>query len=111
VDARRKRRCSTRVALVLLGTISLAGCEQEPEQRHVYKSLRDCTEEWGIEKCDPADNRHPTGYYYGPSYRGSTYSGSHMGGSGAVRPPGSRAVGSVSRGGFGSSASAHGGGS
>lgn len=111
MKADRKRRCSTRVALVLLGTFSLAGCEQEPERRHVYKSLRDCTEEWGIQKCDPADNRHPTGYYYGPGFRGGTYGGTHMGSSDAMRQPGSRAVGTVSRGGFGSSASAHGGGS
>lgn len=102
-----KRRCSTSVALVLLGSVSLTGCDQEPDQRHVYKSLRDCTEEWGIQKCEPATGGHPSGYYYGPSFRGSTYGGSHAG----LRAPGTRAVGTVSRGGFGSSASAHGGGS
>ncbi|MBI4989518.1 MAG: hypothetical protein HZC23_11920 [Rhodocyclales bacterium] len=104
---RRKRRSSVKVALVLLGTISLAGCEEEPQTRHVYKSLRDCTEEWGIQKCEPATGGHPTGYYYGPSFRGGTYTGAHAG---AMRP-GSRAVGTVSRGGFGTSASGHGGGS
>lgn len=103
----RKRRCSRRVALVLLGSIALAGCDEEPQTRHVYKSLRDCTEEWGIEKCEPATGGHPTGYYYGPGFRGSTYSGARIG----TAPPGSRAVGTVSRGGFGSSASSHGSGS
>jgi len=104
----RKRRCSTRVVLVLLGTVSLAGCDQEPEQRHLYRSLRDCTEEWGMQKCEPATGGHPTGYYYGPSFRGSSHAGAASGG---LRTPGTRAVGTVSRGGFGSSASAHGGGS
>lgn len=102
-----KRRCSVKVALVLLGSIPLAGCDQEAQSRHVYKSLRDCSEEWGIEKCEPATGDHPVGHYYGPSFRGSTYVGPQAG---AVRP-GSRAIGTVSRGGFGSSAAGHGGGS
>lgn len=109
MTAARKRKCSSRVALVLLGSISLAGCDEAPQTRHVYKSLRDCTEEWGIEKCEPATGSHPRGYYYGPDFRGSTYSGSHVGAGGS--PPGTRAVGTVSRGGFGSSASSHGSGS
>ena len=92
---------------MLLGSVALAGCDQEPQKRHVYKSLRDCSEEWGIEKCDPATGGQPTGYYYGPSFSGSSYSGPH----GGTSPPGSRAVGTVSRGGFGSSASSHGSGS
>ena len=111
MKAGRKRRCSTKVALVLLGTISLAGCEQEPEQRQVYKSLRDCSEEWGIQKCDPATGGHPAGYYYGPSFRGSAHTAGTSHTAGTTHTTGSRAVGTVSRGGFGSSASAHGGGS
>ena len=109
MGAERKRKCSSRVALVLLGSMALAGCDEEPQSRHVYKSLRDCTEEWGIQKCEPATGGHPTGYYYGPSFRGSTYSGTSVGSHHAQ--PGSRAVGTVGRGGFGSSASSHGGGS
>lgn len=108
MTGKRKRRSSAHVVLVLLGSVSLSGCDQEPEQRHLYKSLRDCTEEWGMQKCEPATGGHPTGYYYGPSFRGSTHFGTTTGG---ARAPGTRAVGTVSRGGFGTSASAHGGGS
>lgn len=116
VDARRKRRCSAKVALVLLGSISIAGCDRTPQEQQVYKSLRDCSEEWGIQKCDPADNRYPTGHYFGPSYGAGGFhsSGASVGTAGTVSgagPGGSRAIGTVSRGGFGSSAGFHGGGS
>jgi len=104
VDARRKHRCSAKVVLVLVGTVSLSGCNQEPQQRSVYKSLRDCSEEWGIEKCDPADKRYSTGHYYGPSYLGA-YVGRGTGGAMDTRSIGT--VSSASRGGFGSSAFGH----
>lgn len=114
MDARRKYKRSAKVVLVLLGTISIAGCDNQPQERQVYKSLRDCTEEWGIQKCDPADNRYPTGHYYGPGYHVGSYGGYSGGSVGTVSGPGhtgSRAIGTVSRGGFGSSAGFHGGGS
>lgn len=104
-----KRRSSLKISLVLIGMVTLAGCQSE--QRNVYKSREDCLQDWGDDKnCEQVTSGnhyygggyHPIGSYYGPRYTGNggTLSGA----------PSVRAV-SVARGGFGSSASAHGGGS
>ena len=103
VEGGRTRRRSSRVVLVLLGGMSLAACG-DGQERQVYASPEDCREEWGEERCEPAGSGHPHGHTYGPSYhRGSPPQ--RLGPSGA-QP--SKAVGTVSRGGFGRSAASHG---
>ena len=117
---KRTRKRSARITLVLLGATALAACNSQDERRDLYANKRDCVQDWGDEaKCEVAPASATTGhsrtgtYYLGPGYPGSTWhsSGSSTGPAGSPRS-GSRAVGShsVSRGGFGSSASAHGSG-
>lgn len=103
-----KRRSSLHISLVLIGMVTLTGCQEE--QRNVYKSKDDCLQDWGnpqdCEQVTQSNNYYgggynPVGYYYGPRYygQGGTVSGA----------PSLRAV-SVARGGFGSSSGFHGGG-
>src|SRR3954466_15060296 len=112
---KRTRRRSAHITLVLLGAAALAACGDSADRRDLYASKQDCVQDWGDEKkCEAAPpgttSSRPHsggGYFYGPAYSSGTYrSGSSVG---PVRS-GSRAVssGSVSRGGFGHSASAHG---
>jgi hypothetical protein len=70
----RIRKRSTAVTLVLAG--SLAGCGEPIPQQDAYRSLADCTRDWGNPtQCQPVrDGRYSSGYYYGPSHFGSTYS-------------------------------------
>ncbi len=120
----RARKRSAHITLVLLGAAALSGCDDQSKRRDVYASRQDCVHDWGDEKkCEPApDSAAPTGrshsgggFFWGPLYSGNSYrSGSGSGSSalGSARS-GSRAVGSssISRGGFGSSSSAHSSGS
>jgi uncharacterized protein YgiB involved in biofilm formation len=111
---KRLRKRSGRVTLVLIGMAALGGCGGgDDSRRDVYASRDDCLADWGnkAQDCTPAteDRHRRSGYFYGPAY---TY---HSGGSGSswTSRSGSRAIGSsgVSRGGFGSSSSAHSSGS
>lgn len=87
------KRRSLQVSLVLMG--ALAASSYGESQQYLYKSKKDCLDDWGSDQ----DCREPSrgsihyrsGYYYGPRY-GSSGRG------------GMRSVGrvSVSRGGFGS---------
>lgn len=116
-----QRRSSTSVTLVLIGASALAGCSQQGAdtlRRDVYASQADCVQDWGTEpgKCEPAGHTSSGSTYsryYGPTYTHGSYgstSTAHNAGTTTQPRPGSRAVGTahVSRGGFGSSASAHG---
>jgi uncharacterized protein YgiB involved in biofilm formation len=102
-----KRICkkSARVGLVLIGSLSLAACDQAPTQRDIYASREDCAADWGAKpaNCEPVrDARTGLWHYWGPSYM---YGSRPITGNGVV----SRAIGShVSRGGFGSSAASRG---
>ena len=124
---RPKRMRSLNLTLVLMGTAALGGLtgcgnleSNKGTSRDVYANLEACKADWG----NPGDCEEvasPTGHssgvgssrsFYGPRY--SSRSGS-TGFSSDARP-GSRSSGtisssSVSRGGFGASASRHGGGS
>ena len=110
---KKVRRSSTRVTLVLIGVAALGGCGGgDDTRRDVYATREDCLADWGnkAEDCKPAtESRHASrGYWYGPGY-------AHPGGwssRGASRSIGSSSPGShgsVSRGGFGSSARSSGG--
>ncbi len=124
-----KRMRSLNLTLVLMGTAALgglAGCgnleSNKGTSRDVYANLEACKADWGnpgdCEEVSSSTPVHSGGVggsrsFYGPRY--SSRSGSSSGYSSDARP-GSRASGtvsssSVSRGGFGASASRHGGGS
>jgi uncharacterized protein YgiB involved in biofilm formation len=123
---------SKRIALTLLASASLAayGCgSEQATQREIYASKDKCVEDWGgDDKCEEGQGgRH----YYGPHYifrggypyyfrpgsrdplplgRDARFSGIHPG----MRSPhsaGTLSTTRASRGGFGKSASLHGGGS
>ena len=118
------RRSTSTLTLVLIGAAALHGCggsdNNEQASRDVYKSRADCQRDWGDDpkKCEPQSSGRHAGYFYGPMYGyGRSVSSSPSGDSTALAPrQGSNAVssttvsrssGSVARGGFGSSASAH----
>jgi uncharacterized protein YgiB involved in biofilm formation len=103
-----KRKSSSRITLVLIGTAAvatLAGCAKEEMRRDVYANKEDCLADWGNDPkdCEPAyDHPHSRGAntaYYGRSY---PYYGSGISPSRSGKTIGSKSSG-VSRGGFGSS--------
>ena len=103
----RVRKSSLRVSVVLVGTAALTACDGGPRytNRDIYASAEECQKDWGRPaSCEPgygSVSGGPSRVWYGPSY--DSYSNT-------ARSP--RAVGttSVSRGGFGSLSSFHGGG-
>ncbi len=124
-----KRMRSMNLTLVLMGTAALGGLtgcgnleSNKGTSRDVYANLEACKADWGnpgdCEEVASSTPGHSNGAigsrgFYGPRY--SSRSGSSSGYSSEARP-GSRASGtvsssSVSRGGFGASASRHSGGS
>ncbi|MEA3153591.1 MAG: hypothetical protein QOK44_1180 [Betaproteobacteria bacterium] len=109
----RSRRSSATLTLVLIGAAALQGCggKQETATRDVYRSRTDCQRDWGDDekKCETVSSGPHAGYFYGPSY-GYGYGGTGSSPGNTLAPrPGSNAAAStqVTRGGFGSSASAH----
>ena len=126
--AKPKRMRSLNLTLVLMGTAALGGLtgcgnleSNKSTSRDVYANLEACKADWGnpgdCEEVASSTSGHSSGVggsrsFYGPRY--SSRSGS-TGFSSDARP-GSRSSGtisssSVSRSGFGASASRHGGGS
>jgi hypothetical protein len=93
------RRRSMQVSLALMGVLAVSSYGES--HNYLYKSKKDCLDDWGSEQSctEPQQGSpyHRSGYYYGPRY-GSGYSRST-----------SRSVGtvSVSRGGFGSLGGLH----
>lgn len=94
------RRRSMQVSLVVMGVLAVGSYGQG--QNYLYKSKKDCLDDWGSEQnCQEpqAGSRYyRSGYYYGPRYGTTFRSGSNR----------SVGVASVSRGGFGSLGSFHG---
>ena len=118
------RRSTATLTLVLIGAAALQGCGggggDDKATRDVYRTRADCQRDWGDDpkKCEQQTSGHHSGFFYGPMYGfGRTGSGSSTAlapreGSNAVSSATvSRSTGSVARGGFGSSASAHSSGS
>ena len=126
--AKPKRMRSMNLTLVLMGTAALSGLSgcgnlesNKSTSRDVYANLEACKADWGNPgDCEEVASSAATGHtgfggsrsFYGPRY--SSRSGSS--GFSSDARPGSRSSGtisssSVSRGGFGASASRHGGGS
>lgn len=99
-----RRRSSSKISLVLIGSLlALGGCGQQDE-RHVYKNRQDCLDDWGndpknCEEVKEGDRNYSRGFFYGPPFLlGRTYPGQ---GSRAIR------TARVSRGGFGSISAFH----
>ena len=68
-----RRRSSTQITLVLIGTVTLVGCGQQstPSARDHYASLEDCAADWGRpESCERVQSSgHPGGFlFWGPLY-------------------------------------------
>jgi uncharacterized protein YgiB involved in biofilm formation len=108
----RSRRSTTTLTLVLVGTAALQACGRNDEAatRDVYRTRADCQRDWGDDdkKCEAASSGPHTGFFYGPLLYGLARSGA--GSQSTVAPrQGTNAIAStnVTRGGFGSSASAH----
>ena len=107
----KSRRSTASLTLVLISAAALQACgeNKETETRDVYRTRADCQRDWGQDeqKCEPVRSGPHSGFFYGPSY-GYGRTGTTAVSSLAPRS-GSNAVSSttVSRGGFGSSASAH----
>lgn len=127
----RARRSSASITLVLIGTALASSCSRtEVPARDVYSKLENCRADWNNEtECEPVrDGRYPGGYFYGPRYFPPIGSGGRItrspnaddvaelprsasgstSSSSTTRSRPSSGGGSVSRGGFGSSASSHG---
>ncbi len=121
----RKIKRSIIITLILISSVSLKACEYTGSSgssrynRQVYKSLEDCRAEWGgVDKCELiTDGSYPSGYYYGPYYYRSRYSGRYLyrtinnsfeyvpNNVGIVKSPSGKSttsVGTVNRGAFGS---------
>ena len=68
-----RRRSSTQITLVLIGTVTLVGCSQQttPTARDHYASLEDCAADWGRpESCERVQSSgYPGGFlFWGPLY-------------------------------------------
>lgn len=113
-----RRRSSTQITLVLIGTAALVGCTQEQAsmKRDQYASLEDCAADWGRpESCERVQSSGIPGglLFWGPAYAlGARSNASNdarrFSNPGLVDPARQgRAIGSTnvptSRGGFGSS--------
>jgi len=113
-----KRRCSTQITLVLIGTAALGGCSQQqvPQARDQYASVEDCAADWGRpESCERVQTSgFPGGFlFWGPAYAMGARANSLNDARRTVNPnlvnPSrqGRAIGSsplpTTRGGFGSS--------
>lgn len=114
-----RRRSSTHITLVLIGTATLVGCgQQAPAARDQYASLEDCAADWGRpERCERVQSSgRPGGFmFWGPAYafnaRNNALNDARRNATPGFADPSrqGRAIGSstvttpTSRGGFGSS--------
>jgi uncharacterized protein YgiB involved in biofilm formation len=109
----RTRRRTATITLVLISSAALQGCgrgNEQPASRDIYRSQADCKRDWGDDekKCEAVSSGPHAGYFYGPLLYGLARSGSGAQTTNLPRQ-GTNAIAStnVTRGGFGSSASAH----
>ena len=74
----RTRKRSATITLVLAGSAALSGCGSPVEQRDAYASQAACLKDWNnAALCEPVrDGRYASSYFYGPPYygNGTTYS-------------------------------------
>jgi uncharacterized protein YgiB involved in biofilm formation len=113
-----RRRSSTQITLVLIGTVTLVGCSEQTTStaRDHYASLEDCAADWGRpESCERVQSSGYRGgfLFWGPAYapnaRNNALSEARRSANPNFVDPArqGRAIGSstvpTSRGGFGSS--------
>jgi hypothetical protein len=112
---RRKINLSTSAITLLLVGAVVVGCDSEEQHRAFYSSKEACLKDWGTEaSCQQSHGSNGTVYYFGPWYsRSSSFWGRGGGGSAGIVSQGGSAVSSGTEaarfGGFGGSASSHGG--
>jgi hypothetical protein len=107
-------KTSSAITLLLVGAF-VAACDSEERHRAFYDSKEACLKDWGTEETC-RQSRGPNGafVYFGPWYnRSSPFWGRGGGASAGIVAPGGSSVTSATEaahfGGFGESASAHGG--
>ena len=100
--ARRPRKSSACVTLVLIGAAALSGCGDQTGRRASYASKEACLADWGDPKeCAEQPRSSGATRSWGPS-TGTWHSYSSRGSSTSSRSSSSSGSHSVSRGGFGS---------
>ena len=110
--ARRPRKSSACVTLVLLGAAAFSGCTDTPStsRRAAYATKEECLADWGDPKeCEQQEARSggSRSFFWGPATSsGRSYSsGSRSSSSSGSRSSSSSGGHSISRGGFGSGGS------
>ena len=101
------------ITLLLVGAF-IAGCDGDDRHRAFYRTKEDCLKDWGTEESCQQTTRNGGVYYFGPWYTSSSAFWGRGGGSAAgIVGSGGAAISSSAEsahfGGFGESASAHGG--
>jgi hypothetical protein len=102
------------ITLLLVGAV-IAACDSDERHRAYYKTKEDCLKDWGTESsCQQSSAPNGGFVYFGPWYtRSSAFWGRGGGAAAGIVGTGGSAVSSSAEsahfGGFGESASAHGG--
>ncbi|MFO1322929.1 MAG: hypothetical protein U1F15_02590 [Burkholderiales bacterium] len=107
--ARRPRKSSACVTLVLIGAAALTGCgdSANSNRRSQYATKEECLADWGDPKdCEQQEARGSSGsgshFYWGPGARSGNWSSGGHGSSSRSSGGPSSGGHSISRGGFGS---------
>jgi hypothetical protein len=107
-------KTTSAITLLLVGAC-VAACDGEERHRALYSSKEACLKDWGTESsCQQSQGPNGAFFYYGPWYNHSSPFWGRGGGSSAgIVSQGGASVTSATEaahfGGFGASASAHGG--
>ncbi len=107
-------KATSTITLLLVGAF-VAACDSEERHRAFYNSKEECLKDWGTESsCQPSQAPNGGFFYYGPWYtRTSAFWGRGGGSSAGIVSQGGSSVTSATEtahfGGFGESASGHGG--
>jgi hypothetical protein len=110
----REKKATSAITLLLVGTF-IAACGSEERHRAFYSSKEACLKDWGTESsCQQSQTPNGGSVYFGPWYGNSSPFWGRGGGSsaGIVTQGGDSVAASTESahfGGFGESASAHGG--
>ena len=110
----REKKATSAITLLLVGTF-IAACGSEERHRAFYSSKEACLKDWGTESsCQQSQTPNGGSVYFGPWYGNSSPFWGRGGGSsaGIVTQGGDSVAASTESahfGGFGDSASAHGG--
>jgi hypothetical protein len=107
-------KTTSAITLLLVGAF-VAACDGDERHRAFYKSKEDCLKDWGTESsCQQSQGSNGAFFFYGPWYTQSSSFWGRGGGTSAgivsqAGGPVTSATEAAHFGGFGESASAHGG--